>query len=77
VRVFLKTWHNFLCLRLFFPSRIDLQLIGLALAAFLPMQLYLGHYVTNETLAATLVTASLYFGLRLLRTENPPVSQYV
>jgi Flp pilus assembly protein TadD len=67
----------YLCLRLFFPSRIDLQLIGLALAAFLPMQLYLGHYVTNETLAATLVTASLYFGLRLLRTENPSVWQYV
>ena len=66
----------FLSLRLFFPSRLTAQLVGLALAAFLPMQLYLSHYVTNETLAATLVTLSVYLGLRLLRTKEPTVAQF-
>jgi tetratricopeptide (TPR) repeat protein len=63
--------------RLFFPQRISLQFVGLILAAFLPMQLYLSHFVTNETLAAALVTASVYLSLRLLRTEDPPISKYV
>jgi Flp pilus assembly protein TadD len=46
------------------------------LAAFLPMQLYLSHYVTNEMLAAALITAAIYLGLRLLKTENASVFQY-
>ena len=66
----------FLSLRFSFRDRIAPQLVGLMLAAFLPMQIYLSHFVTNETLAATLVTASVYLGLRLLRTENPSVSQF-
>ena len=54
----------FAALRLIFPNRSNLQLVGGGLAAFLPMQLYLSHYPTNETLAALLVSASLYFALR-------------
>ncbi len=65
-----------LSLRLCLPGRTAAQLVGLVLAAFLPMQLYLSHYVTNETLAATLATASLYLGLRLFRTKAPSVSQF-
>ena len=45
----------FLSLRLLLPART--AFIGLLLAAFLPMHLYLAHYVTNEMLAATLATA--------------------
>jgi Flp pilus assembly protein TadD len=66
----------FLSVRLCFPGRTTAQLVGLVLAAFLPMQLYLSHYVTNETLAATLATASIYLGLRLFRTKDPSVSQF-
>jgi len=58
----------FATLRLIFPDRHSLQLIGGGLAAFLPMQLYLSHYPTNETLAALLVSASLYFALRMAKT---------
>jgi len=58
----------FATLRLIFPNRPDLQLVGGGLAAFLPMQLYLSHYPTNETLAAFLVSACLYFALRLAKT---------
>jgi tetratricopeptide (TPR) repeat protein len=67
----------FLTLRLFFPTQPGRQLVGLGLASFLPMQLYMSHFVTNETLAATLVAATVYLAVRLLQTENPSVSQYV
>src|SRR6266496_2684256 len=64
----------FLSLRLLLPLRVTF--IGLFLAAFLPMHLYLAHYVTNVMLAATLVTATLYLCLRLLRDDTPRASQF-
>jgi len=67
----------FLSLRLLFAGRLALQLIGLLIAAFLPMQLYLSHYVTNETLAATLVTVAIFLGLRALKSERESVLQYL
>ena len=66
----------FLSLRLLFPRRIAVQFIGLAIAAFLPMQVYLSHYVTNETLAAALATGTLYLCLRALKTERPSIGLY-
>jgi tetratricopeptide (TPR) repeat protein len=64
----------FFSLRLLFPTRITF--IGLLLAAFLPMHLYLAHYVTNEMLAAALATATLYLCLRLLKSDTPHMSQF-
>ena len=66
----------FATLRLIFPDRHSLQLIGGGLAAFLPMQLYLSHYPTNETLAALLVSASLYFALRMTKTSPATWKSY-
>lgn len=60
----------FLTLRLLWPKQIGRQLVGLALAAFLPMNLYLSHYCTNETLAALLVSLSVYQCLRLVKEEE-------
>jgi len=67
----------FLSVRLLFHGRIVAQLVGLLIAAFLPMQLYLSHYVTNETLAATLATATIYLGLRTLTSERASALQYL
>jgi tetratricopeptide (TPR) repeat protein len=67
----------FFILRLLFPRRFDLQLCGLLLAAFVPMQLYMSHYATNETLGAVLVTASLYLGLRILKNDRAGRLEYV
>ncbi len=64
----------FLSLRLLFSTRT--AFIGLLFAAFLPMHLYLAHYVTNEVLAAALATATLYLCLRLLKSETPRTSQF-
>ena len=66
----------FLCLRLLFPERPGAQLAGLLVAAFLPMQLYLSHYVTNETLAASLVSAAIYLALRILNKPNAAIWQF-
>ncbi|MGA3162762.1 MAG: tetratricopeptide repeat protein [Verrucomicrobiota bacterium] len=66
----------FLSLRLLFPAQIGRQMVGLVLAAFLPMQLYLSHYVTNETLAATLATATIFLCLHSVRTEKASVAGY-
>jgi tetratricopeptide (TPR) repeat protein len=65
----------FLSVRLLLPVRA--AFIGLLLAAFLPMHLYLAQYVTNEMLAATLATAALYLCLRLLKSETPRASQFL
>lgn len=65
----------FLSVRLLLPVRA--AFIGLLLAAFLPMHLYVAQYVTNEMLAATLVTTALYLCLRLLKSEAPRPSQFV
>src|SRR5213078_4133489 len=64
----------FLSLRLLLPVRA--AFIGLLLAAFLPMHMYLAQYVTNEMLAATLATATLYACLRLLKSDTPSASQF-
>ncbi len=65
----------FLSVRLLFPRQALAQLIGLITGAFLPMQLYLSHYVTNETLAATLASVSIYLALRALSSEQKSLSQ--
>ena len=65
----------FLTLRLLLPVRA--ALLGLLLAAFLPMHLYIAHYVTNELLSAALTTAALYLCVRLLKNETPHPLQFV
>jgi hypothetical protein len=57
-------------LRLLFPNQAAKQVVGLAVAGFVPMQLYLAHYPTNEPLAGCLMAATAYLVLRLLCTDN-------
>jgi Tfp pilus assembly protein PilF len=63
-------------LRLLFPNQRRCQLAGLLFAAFLPAQIYLLHYPTNEILCAVLTTAALCVCLRILRQENPGLGLY-
>jgi Flp pilus assembly protein TadD len=65
----------FLSLRLLFSART--ALMGLVLAVFLPMHLYMAHYVTNEVLAATLATPTIYLCLRLLKSETLRTREFV
>jgi hypothetical protein len=59
----------FAALRLVFPGSPARQTVGLLLAGFVPMHLYLTHYITNETLAACLISATIYFSLRMVRNS--------
>ena len=67
----------FLSARLLFPARPREQFVALLIAAFLPMHLYMSHYVTNETLAATLMIATIYVALYLFQNKRDPVWQYI
>jgi len=60
-------------LRLIYPGQIKKPLAGAAFAAFLPCQLYLMHYTTNEVLMAALGTASICLCLKCLQTEPASV----
>ncbi len=63
-------------LRTLFPDRPRLHAAGLLFAAFLPLQLYLFHYPTNETLSSTLSLAVLVLAARLLRSREPRLAGY-
>jgi tetratricopeptide (TPR) repeat protein len=65
----------FLSLRLLLP--VQTALVGLLLAAFLPMHLYLMHYVTNELLTATLATLTIYLCLSVLKNKTPRAGQFL
>jgi tetratricopeptide (TPR) repeat protein len=56
-----------LALRELFPRRPGLVRIGFVFGASLPVNLYLYQLVTNEILAATFASASLWWAIRMLR----------
>ena len=58
-------------LRLALPEQPRRQLLGFAVAAFLPMQLYMYQLPTNEILVATLSSAVLLATLHVLRSDPP------
>ena len=58
-------------LRLLFPGRSAPQLVGLTLAAFVPVHLSIYQGITNEAFAATVSLVAIYLGLRALRDEDP------
>ncbi len=55
------------CLRMLFPKKAGPQVIGFLLAAALPAQLYLTHYVSNEAMAALWMSAAILCCLKILR----------
>jgi Flp pilus assembly protein TadD len=63
-------------LRLVFPDHPRRQLLGLVVATFLPMSLYLYQLPTNEILAATLSSAVLLVTLQVLRTDPPSLRRH-
>jgi hypothetical protein len=70
-----QCWLVLLCLKRLLPHDFEAQAAGLAFAAFLPPNLNLSHYVTNEPLAALFATAAFYFLLRTLANEK--LSDYI
>jgi Flp pilus assembly protein TadD/4-amino-4-deoxy-L-arabinose transferase-like glycosyltransferase len=65
------------CLRLLFPREPGKQTAGLVVAAFLPMQIYMFQFISNEPLAAALMAASFYLCLKILRPQRAGTREYV
>src|SRR5262249_55052406 len=58
-------------LKLLFPKHLAAQLAGGIFIVFLPMQLYMAHFTSNDILAATMSCAAIYLCLRVLRETEP------
>jgi cytochrome c-type biogenesis protein CcmH/NrfG len=65
------------CLRLVFPEHPCRWVLGLLVAAFLPMHLYLYQYPTNHILGCTLASLAIYFVLRILCVSRAGMRDYV
>ena len=57
-------------LRILFPAEPRRVLAGFVLGAFVPMQLYLAQYVTNEIWTAAFASSALYLCLRILARDD-------
>jgi hypothetical protein len=59
-------WLILLCLRRIFPQNFSAQAVGLLIASFLPVNLCLSFYITNDPLTGLWITLAIYFFLRLI-----------
>lgn len=53
-----------------FPDQVGAQIAGMLLAACLPMQIYLAHYLSNDLLAATLGIIGVYLTVAILQQTS-------
>ena len=60
--------------KIVFPERKDLQVMGTAVGGLLPMNLYLSQAVGNEPLAGVLSSASIVMTLWIMNSDAGPVS---
>lgn len=63
-------------LRLLFPDQPRRVAAGLCLGLFLPVQLYMFQYITNEGWAAVLASASIYLTLLILKEDSTSPGRY-
>jgi len=59
-----------------FPAREDLQAIATATGGFLPVTIYMSHYVSNEPLAALLTAALVVSSFRLIGAAHPRLDRW-
>jgi hypothetical protein len=64
-------------LRLLFPARPRRWVSGFAVGAFLPAQLYMVQYLSNEAWAAAWAAAAFYVCLRILRRRDRSLGAHV
>jgi tetratricopeptide (TPR) repeat protein len=60
-------------LKLLFPTNRTAQLAGAIFIIFLPMQLYMAHFASNDIFAATTSCAVIYLCLRVFRESEPGI----
>ena len=65
-----------LALRELFPGRPGLVMCAFAFGAFLPVSLYMAHFVTNENWVAALASGALWWTIRMLRREESSLAEH-
>jgi tetratricopeptide (TPR) repeat protein len=65
------------CLRLVFPEHPWRWMVGLLVAGFLPMHLYLYQYPTNHVLGCSLASLAIYLVLRIVCVSRAGMWNYV
>jgi 4-amino-4-deoxy-L-arabinose transferase-like glycosyltransferase len=59
-----------------FPSRKDLQILGIIVGGLLPMNIYISQFVGNEPLAGLLAAVAVMMSLRLLDSEYSQIPKW-
>jgi hypothetical protein len=59
--------------RIVFPERADLQIMGTVVGGLLPMNIYISQYVGNESLAGVLSATVIVIALGILHAETSPI----
>ena len=72
-----QCWLSLLCLRRLFPGNWQAQAAGFLVAAFLPPEICLSMYITNDPLAGVFITLAFYFFLRLEQVEKSNAWLYI
>lgn len=62
-----QIYLTYLSSRLIFPDNIHKQTLAVAISAFIPMNIYISHYISNESLSAFFMSLSLYYSLKILK----------
>jgi hypothetical protein len=64
-------------LRILFPRKIGVQIVGFLLAVASPPVLYLSHYITNELMAALWISAAILCCLKILKQSVVSVGMHL
>jgi 4-amino-4-deoxy-L-arabinose transferase-like glycosyltransferase len=62
--------------KILFPRDNSKQMLATAVASVLPVTIYIAHYISNESLSAFLISASIVYTLRLVKKENRHISSF-
>lgn len=62
--------------RLAFPSQPSLQAVTIAIAAMIPMNLYIAQFLTNEGMTGFLIGLTICYAIHLTEREHPTKQHY-
>lgn len=62
--------------RLIFPHSKTKQALSTAMAALIPMNIYMSHYISNEPLCAVLMGVSILIAVKILKRQEPSLKLF-
>ncbi len=72
-----QVYLAYVAAKILFPGDNSKQVLATAVASVLPVNIYIAHYISNESLSAFLISASIVYTLRLVtQKENRQISSF-